>query len=66
MTPSSNKKLRSQIVSRIAKLANDPRPSGCVRLSGREAYRIRQGDFRIVYTIEDEVLVVVVVRVGYR
>lgn len=62
----SNKKQRQQIVSRIAKLAEDPRPPGCQKLSGQEAYRIRQGAYRIIYTIEDDRLVVSVVKVGYR
>lgn len=62
----SNKKQRQQIVSRIAKLAEDPRPPGCQKLSGQEAYRIRQGAYRIIYTIEDDRLVVSVVKVGHR
>jgi mRNA interferase RelE/StbE len=47
-------------------LAEDPRPPGCTKLSGREAYRVRQGDYRIVYTVEDDALVVEVVKVGHR
>jgi len=57
---------RARVVARIAALAEDPRPPGCTRLSGQEAYRVRQGDYRIVYTVEDEALVVEVVRVGHR
>lgn len=62
----SNKKLRQQIVTRIARLADDPRPPGCQTISGQEAYRIRQGIYRIIYTIEDDRLIVTVVRVGHR
>ena len=62
----ADKKRRRQIVSRIAKLAEDPRPSGCQKLSGQEAYRIRQGEHRIIYTIEDGRLVVNIVKVGRR
>ena len=62
----ANKKLRRQIVSRIAGLASDPRPAGCQKLSGQEAYRIRQAAYRIVYTIEDDTLIVVVVKKGHR
>lgn len=62
----SRKKERQQVVARIAALATDPRPPGCTKLSGQEAYRIRQGKYRIVYTVEDEVLVVEVVKVGHR
>jgi mRNA interferase RelE/StbE len=60
------KKDRQRVVERIEALAEDPRPPGCVKLTGREAYRIRQGAYRIVYTVEDEVLVVEVVKVGHR
>ncbi len=60
------KKDRQRIVARIAALAFDPRPPGCQKLTGQESYRIRQGAYRIVYTIEDERLVVTVVRVGHR
>ena len=60
------KKDRQRVVERIASLAEDPRPPGCTKLSGRESYRVRQGDYRIVYTVEDDVLVVEVVKVGHR
>ena len=57
---------RQRIVARIAALAEEPRPPGCTKLSGREAYRMRQGEYRIVYTITDALLVVEVVKVGHR
>lgn len=57
---------RRRIVRRIRGLAADPRPPGCEKLSGRDRYRLRQGTYRIVYSIEDENLVVYVVKVGYR
>ena len=57
---------RRRVVGRIARLADDPRPRGCQKLSGREAYRVRQGRYRIVYTIEDNRLLVLVVRVAHR
>jgi mRNA interferase RelE/StbE len=60
------KKDRRRIVGRIRSLANDPRPPGCQKLSGGEKYRIRQGRYRILYTIEDDRLVVTVVRVAQR
>jgi mRNA interferase RelE/StbE len=57
-------------VARILKcfdsLAEDPRGTGCEKLSGQERYRVRQGVYRIVYEIQDNVLVVVVVTVGHR
>jgi len=55
-----------KIVEKIAALADDPRPPGAEKLSAQERYRIRQGDYRIVYAIEDTVLTVWVVRVGHR
>jgi mRNA interferase RelE/StbE len=58
---------RSRIVERIYKLASNPRPHGSKKLNGPfERYRLRQGDYRILYEIRDEVLVVTVVQVGNR
>jgi mRNA interferase RelE/StbE len=55
-----------RIMERIEALRDDPRPPGCVKLSGQEYYRIRQGNHRIVYEIIDDRLVVVVIAVGHR
>ncbi len=55
-----------RIFERVDTLANDPRGHGCEKLSGQERYRIRQGIYRIVYEIEDDVLTVIVVKVGHR
>ena len=55
-----------RILQRIRTLADDPRPPGCEKLSGQERYRIRQGVYRIVYEIDDNVLIVLVVKVGHR
>lgn len=57
---------RRRVISRIKSLADDPRPRGTSKLSGLERYRIRQGRYRILYTIEDSVLVVQVVKIGDR
>jgi len=57
---------RQRITDRIRRLAEDPRPPGCQKLSGRDRYRIRQGVYRIVYFIHDKQLIVVVVKVGHR
>ncbi len=57
---------RRKVVSKIEALANDPRPFGCEKLSGEEKYRVRQGDYRILYEIVDRDLIVTVVRVGKR
>ena len=62
----SPKKDRQRIVGRITKLADNPRPPGCEKLSGQEKYRIRQARYRIVYSIEDQDLIVYVVKIGHR
>lgn len=55
-----------RIMQRIRALAAEPRPAGCEKLSGQERYRIRQGIYRIIYEIEDQSLIVLVVKVGHR
>lgn len=55
-----------RILQRIESLLEDPRPPGCEKLSGQERYRLRQGSYRIVYEIADDLLIVTVVRVGHR
>jgi mRNA interferase RelE/StbE len=60
------KKERQRIIRRIGQLAEDPRPPGSKKLSGNEKYRVRQGSYRIVYSIEDNELIVVVVKIGHR
>ena len=57
---------RDRIVARIKDLASDPRPPGSKKLSGEEKYRVRQGDFRILYEILDEAVTVFVVRIAQR
>lgn len=57
---------RAGILQRIGALAEDPRRQGCAKLSALERYRVRAGDYRIVYAIEDAELVVWVVGVGHR
>ena len=59
-------KERRRIIAKIRALATDPRPEGCEKLSGEEKYRIRQGNYRILYEIVDQELVVTVVKVGNR
>ncbi|KAA6336446.1 Toxin RelG [termite gut metagenome] len=55
------------IVKHVFELAENPRPFGCIKLSGFEnSYRIRVGMYRIIYTIEDEILTVEVVKVDHR
>ncbi len=62
--PSSDLK---RVVERVRGLAQQPRPSGCEKLSGEsEHYRVRQGDYRIVYGIDDADRLVEVVKIGHR
>ena len=61
-----SEKLAHPIITAIAKLAANPRPNGCKKLKGREGYRIRVGDYRIIYTIGDFMLVIVVIDLGHR
>jgi mRNA interferase RelE/StbE len=61
------KKDRQRLVRRIELLAEDPRPAGCQKLAGGgDRYRVRQGQYRIVYEIQDAELVVLVVKLGHR
>ncbi len=61
------KKDRQRIVANIRSLADNPRPPGCEKLAGKQdRYRVRVGRYRIVYSIGDAELLVVVVRVGHR
>lgn len=55
-----------RLAAKLQGLAVDPRPHGSEKLSGEERYRIRQGDWRLVYSIDDEARQVVVVKVGNR
>jgi len=58
---------RQRIVTRIRSLARDPRPFGSEKLSGKgDLYRLRVGRYRVVYSVGDAELVVVIVRVGHR
>lgn len=54
------------IIKRIGGFANDPRPQGCEKLTGQDRYRLRQGRYRIVYSIQDNKLTIWVVKVGHR
>ena len=55
-----------KILQRVQSLVLNPRGPGCVKLSGQERYRIRQGVYRIVYEINDDEIIVVVVKVAHR
>jgi mRNA interferase RelE/StbE len=61
-----SKKDLQRIINRIDLLKADPRLPGCEKLSGQEQYRVRQGNYRIVYSIQDDVLTVWAVKIGHR
>ena len=57
---------RRRIVAKIEGLANNPRPPGSEELSGEEKYRLRQGDYRILYSVEDARTTLTIVKIGHR
>ena len=59
-------KERRRIVHRIQGLASAPRPVAAEKLSGEEKYRVRQGDYRILFTIEDAERIVMIAKIGQR
>ncbi len=65
LRPIPNKDVK-RILQRIEQLAQEPRPPGSEKLSSEEKYRIRQGDYRILYKIEDEIVTVFIVKIGHR
>ena len=60
------KKAVKKILQRIELLTTEPRPIGCEKLTGQERYRVRQGQYRIVYSIQDNELTVWIVKIGHR
>lgn len=60
------KKDCARVATRIRGLAREPRPPGGEKLSGDDKYRIRQGDYRIIYAVDDAGLTVTIVRIGHR
>jgi len=61
-----DKSAQQRIQAVISLLAQDPRPPGAKALQGRDGLRVRVGDYRVIYTVHDDVLLVVVVTVGPR
>lgn len=55
-----------RVLEQIGALADNPRPKGCKKLSGDEKYRIRVGEYRILYAIEDDILTVFIVKAAHR
>jgi len=59
-------KTRRKVIERIKELGANPYPEDSVRLKGRQEFRIRQGSYRILYTVNEDVVTVIVVKVGHR
>jgi mRNA interferase RelE/StbE len=55
-----------KILTRVESLVSNPRPQGCEKLTGQERYRIRQGKYRILYSIQDNELTIWVVKISHR
>ena len=64
---SITRKQQVRIASKIDALASDPRPAGCMKLKGSgDIYRIRVGDYRILYQVNEDILLVLVIKVAHR
>ena len=73
LIPSARKDLDSlpnqifkKIKEKILSLRGNPRPSGCIKLTGEEGYRLRSGDYRILYRIDDKKKTVYIYRIKHR
>jgi len=60
------KEIYLRVCEAIQSLAEDPRPSGCLKLKGREGWRIRVGNYRVLYKIDDPQKIITIVHVGHR
>ncbi len=56
----------NRIVKAVNDLANNPRPNGYRKLTGRSGYRIRIGDYRVIYNIKDNILTIFIIEIGHR
>ena len=56
----------ARLVHRIQALVSNPRPPGAEKLSGEDAYRIRQGDWRVIYAIDDDAKLIEIIKIGHR
>ena len=56
----------TRLLAKLSELEANPRPSGCKKLKNRDAWRVRVGDYRVIYEIHDKILQVIVVTVGHR
>lgn len=58
--------VEQRIIDSIELLINNPQPQGCKKLKGRDGYRIRIGDYRVIYQIKDKILTILVLDIGHR
>ena len=58
--------IANRILTRLAGLETNPRPPDVKKLKGREAWRIRVGDYRVIYEIHDRILQIIVIKIGHR
>lgn len=61
-----DKPIRRRVLAALDQLATTPRPPGCIKLTGAQAWRIRVGDWRIIYEVHDDRLVVLILDVAHR
>ena len=59
-------KVATTLENKMLELENDPRPVGCKKLKGRNGYRIRSGNYRIIYEVDDKIITVTIIDVGDR
>ena len=57
---------REMVIDALLSLEEDPRPRGVEKIRGKELWRIRKGDYRVVYDVDDDAKIVTVVRIGHR
>ena len=55
-----------KILRKMKSLSSNPRPEGCTKLTNREDYRVRVGNYRIIYSIHDDILVIIAIKIGHR
>lgn len=58
--------VQGRVVAAVDALAENPRPNGCRKLQGRPGYRIRVGDYRVIYDIHDRIITVEIIEIGHR
>jgi len=55
-----------KIINKIQSLSDDPHPEGSIKLSNQEKYRLRVGNYRVLYKVEDNILTIFIVKIGHR